>query len=354
MTIPYRGNLTWLTDRTIFFARHGSHAYGTNTPTSDEDWKGVAIAPREYYLGYANAFEQAESKDPDLVIYELRKFMRLAADCNPSIVEVLWSEPTIVTAAGERLVGARNLFLSRRAKHTFSGYALSQLKRIRTHHRWLTAPPASPPTRADLGLPERTVIPKDQLAAANSAIEKKLAGWEIDFLHDVDPASRILLQTKMAEALAEAQISREDAWRGAARSIGIDENFLRLLDLERQYTSRKREWDQFQHWKATRNPARAELESRWGYDTKHAMHLVRLLRMCREILERGEVLVRRPDAEELLAIRAGAWTYERLVEWAEHEDATLDDVVRTSPLPKGPDRAALDALCIDLVHSGMA
>ena len=44
--IPYAGNLTWMGERTIFFARHGSHAYGLSTPTSDEDWKGVAIPPK--------------------------------------------------------------------------------------------------------------------------------------------------------------------------------------------------------------------------------------------------------------------------------------------------------------------
>lgn len=68
----YSGNLTWLADRTILFGRHGSHAYGLNTATSDEDFKGVCIAPISYYLGFANRFEQAESRDPyDLVVYEI-------------------------------------------------------------------------------------------------------------------------------------------------------------------------------------------------------------------------------------------------------------------------------------------
>lgn len=349
--IPYRGNLTWLTERTILFVRHGSHAYGTNIASSDEDFKGAAIAPKEYYHGFVNTFEQAESHDPDLVIYELKKFMRLAADCNPSIIEVLWADPNIVTPAGQKLIDAREMFLSRKAKHTFSGYALGQLKRIRTHHNWLTAPPKTPPTRAELGLPEHTVIAKDQLAAAHSAIGKKLLDWNLDGLDSVDPAARILLQTKMAECLAEANVSNDNAYTRAGRTIGIDDNFLRLLDLERQYRARKVGWEQYENWKATRNPARAELEAKWGYDTKHAMHLVRLLRMCREILERGEVLVRRPDAEELLSIRAGAWSYEQLVEWAEREDVALNDVAAASPLPRTADRAALDALCIRMVEA---
>jgi uncharacterized protein len=354
--IPYRGNLTWLPERTIYLARHGSHAYGTNIETSDEDFKGVAIPPREYFYGFQNVFEQAESKDPDFVVYDIRKFMRLAADCNPSIVEVLFVDDADVlrmTPAGRRLRDARALFLSRKVKHTFSGYAFSQMRRISTHYRWLKTPPNTPPTRAELGLPERTVIPADQLMAAQAAVQKKIDQWALHGLEDVDPATRIALQGAMTEMLAEARVTSDDTWRGAARAVGMDENFIRLLDLERQYTAKKREWDQYQNWKTTRNPARATIEEVHGFDTKHAMHLVRLMRMCREILSRGEVVVRRPDREELLAIRNGAWTYETLVAWAKREDTELEALVATSPLPSSPDRKALDALCVELVEESL-
>lgn len=350
-SIPYSGELPWLVPRTILFARHGSHAYGLATPTSDEDWKGVVIPPKPYFFGFAQRFEQAESKTPDMVVFDLRKFMALAADCNPNIIEVLWTEPLVVTPLGERLRAARGLFLSKKAKHTFSGYALAQLKRIRTHHRWIANAPAPPASRAAFGLPERTVIPKDQLAAALAAIEKKLGHWELDFLHDVDPASRILLQNTMAEALAEMKIASERRWEAAARTLGYDENFLLLLDRERRWTAAQRDWEQYQHWKATRNAKRAALEEKHGFDTKHAMHLVRLLRMCREILTSGEVIVKRPDRDELLAIRDGAWTYDRLVAWAEEQDRELDAIYETSSLPKSPDRAALDRLCVELVEA---
>ncbi len=352
--IPYEGNLTWIPERTILFGRHGSHAYGLAIETSDEDWKGVAIPPRQYFHGFNERFEQAESKEPDLVIYDLRKFMALAADCNPNIIEILWSEQQLCTRLGERLVAARRLFLSRKAKHTFSGYAIAQLKRIRTHYRWIKSPQKQPPSRADFDLPERTVIPKDQLAAAQAAIEKKLATWDLDFVDDATPDTRILLKSKMAELLAEMKITSEERWASAARSIGYDENFLLLLDRERRYGAQQREWEQYQNWKATRNPKRASLEEKHGYDTKHAMHLVRLMRMCREIMTTGEVIVKRPDREELLAIRGGAWSYDQLVAWADKEDIELEALYKTSEaLPRAPDRAALDQLCIELVEESL-
>ena len=73
-------------------------------------------------------------------------------------------------------------------------------------------------------------------------------------------------------------------------------------------------------------------------DFKHAMHLVRLLRMGAEALETGVLNVKRPDAEELLAIRTGKWTYEEVVEYAEHMDNHVREVLyKTTSLPKKPD-----------------
>lgn len=73
--------------------------------------------------------------------------------------------------------------------------------------------------------------------------------------------------------------------------------------------------------------------------------------MCREILTEGVVRVRRPDAEELLAIRHGAWTYERLVEWAMAEDLAMGDLMMTSKLPARPDREKFDLLCQQIVEA---
>src|SRR5271156_6546414 len=89
--VKHSPHLGWIEDRTVLLVRHGSHAYGTNTPASDEDFKGIAIPPKNYFLGTMHRFEQAELKapEPDAVIYDIRKFFNLAADCNPNIIEVL-------------------------------------------------------------------------------------------------------------------------------------------------------------------------------------------------------------------------------------------------------------------------
>lgn len=270
----YKGELKWLPNSTIYVTRHGSHAYGTNIATSDLDLRGVCIAPKEYYLGFLNTFENAVQTNPDLTVFELRKFVKLATDCNPNVIELLFTDPSdhlLVKPLMEFLLNERDVFVTRKAKHTFSGYAVSQLKRINLHYRWLKNPPPGAPTRAEFGLPERTVIPADQLAAANSAIQKQVDRWNWHDLDNVDPATRQAVKDEFFRRLLEiTQWSWEEqadkTWRAAAQTIGLDTNFIELLDLERRYNARSREWQDYQNWKKTRNPDRAILEEKFGYD----------------------------------------------------------------------------------------
>lgn len=397
-------NLKWLKDRTIFVTRHGSHAYGTNIASSDEDFKGVAIPPPEYFFGYLEQFGQAVLKHQvdgiDAAIYDVRKFFKLAADCNPSIIEVLFTAPedhVHLTHTGAYLLQHRDKFISKKAKHTFSGYAVAQLKKIKSHKKWISSPPKAPPTREEFGLPECTRIPADQLAAAQSMIRKQVAQWNVP-IDELDDAARIAVQERFVEALAlietgakarllaelEAAYARagdsyeDDGRAGACMSgfrdamnivktqpgadleriagqlQGFDDNFLDHLDREKRYKTKMEEWRSYQTWLATRNPARSELEAKFGYDTKHGMHLVRLVRMGEEILRGQGVQVKRPDAEELLSIRFGAWTYDRLLEWAEAKLKTLDELYITSTIPSAPDRKQLDVICQTMVRWELA
>lgn len=351
-----KGRVPWINDRLVLYVVHGSRAYGTSLPTSDYDYKGVCIAPKEYHLGFVRKFEQAEYKDPDAVVYELRKFMKLASDCNPNIIEVLWTDPedhVHVSPAGRSLLENRELFLSKKAKFTFSGYAKSQLGRIRSHRSWLLNPPKAQPTRKEFGLPEQTSIGKERFGAIQAAVQARMDRWNVDW--EVLPrAERIQFREALEKTIAEMGVSTyEDQWESACHLLGMESNFVELISAEKRYRQAKIHWRQYQEWKANRNEQRATLEAQYGFDTKHGMHLVRLMRMGEEILRTGHVQVRRPDAEELLAIRNGAWTCDQLIEWAEEKERVLDELYETSTLCKQPDRDALDRLCVELVEDSL-
>lgn len=353
----FSSHLSWIKDKTIYLVRAGSHSYGTNIEGSDTDYKGICIPPKQYYLGCQNKFEQAELHDPDTVIYEITKFFRLAADNNPNCLEALFVDPEDIIYCnflGAKLLDSRDLFLSKRIKFTMSGYAISQLKRIKLHKRYLLNPPKTPPSRADLGLPEQTLIPQDQFMAAQAEIQKELDKFQFDFMDALDESTKINIRATVSEMMTELKISSEDHWMAAARKIGLSDNFIELMKKERQYASAKKEWHQYQEWKKNRNPARYVLEEKYHYDCKHAYHLVRLLRQCKEALLTGRLVVKRADREELIAIRNGAWTYDELLAFAEKEEKELNELYNSSTaLPKHPDRAKLENLCIELVEESL-
>lgn len=344
----------WLADATILRVRHGSHAYGTNIEGSDEDVRGICIAPAAYHLGYLHNFEQNVCNSPDITIFSLQKFCKLAADGNPNALELLfvdYNDVLFETYAGARLRDAREHFLSTKLKYTLAGYAHSQLRRIETHRRWLLHPPQFKPTRAHYSLPERTVIPADQIATATALVRKQIEAWDNAFnTEGLDVATR----GEIARAVSEMRLAADEEFRAAGRVIGLSENFLHILDKERAYAAAKAEWDQYTGWQKDRNPVRHETELKYGYDTKHGMHLIRLMRMCCEVLETGILQVKRPDAAELLQIRNGAVSFDALVAESRDLMAKADALYHTTKLPKTANHKEIDALCVRLTRAAIS
>jgi hypothetical protein len=99
-----------------------------------------------------------------------------------------------------------------------------------------------------------------------------------------------------------------------------------------------------------RNEARYQntLEHGKNYDTKNMMHTFRLLDMAAEILSEGKVIVRRPNREELLAIRRGDFMYEDLIAKAEDKIAHINELYETSTLPDTPNQEKIEALLYEV------
>ncbi|GAB4398042.1 MAG: hypothetical protein OHK0053_15830 [Microscillaceae bacterium] len=76
------------------------------------------------------------------------------------------------------------------------------------------------------------------------------------------------------------------------------------------------------------------------------MHTFRLLEMAEEIALRGALSVRRPNREELLAIKAGAYPYEALLAQAEAWQERLKLLFEETTLPERPNLNALERLLI--------
>ncbi len=328
----------------IFRFCSGSRAYGTNREDSDFDYRGVFIAPlvksfdlfQSNFIGSGTIGQRIDSaiksidngeyisarehlviaKDPenedlsisvgtvhkvgvDEELQELRKFFKLAAESNPNIIEFLYVDRliTLETDVWKKIRSNRELFLSKRSQFTFSGYAISQLKRIEGHRGYLLNPPSHKPTREEFGLPNETTIPLENRRGILSVPDKY-----------------------------------------------VKEEVRENIRKEKAYDEALKKYKSYKDWESKRNPLRKELEHKWGFDCKHAMHLIRLIRMASEIAETGQVNVYRQDAEELKSIRDGGWSYEKIIEYVKEMELSLVDKYKKSTLRNKPDHKRISEL----------
>lgn len=94
---------------------------------------------------------------------------------------------------------------------------------------------------------------------------------------------------------------------------------------------------------------RKKLVEHFGYDTKNAAHLIRLLRMGIEFLREGVLHVTRPDAQELLAIKKGDWTLERVKTQAERLFKEAEEEFVNSKLPDVVDEKYVEKFLVDMI-----
>ena len=314
----------------------GSIAYGTNLPTSDTDFRGLFCAdPVNVRTPFFPVRECDDQDEEDTKLYELAHFMKLCLDCNPNIIETLWVEDSDVvfrTDAYDYLRSVRSELLSSKVAFTFSGYAIAQLKRIKGHNKWINNPqPEEPPRQTGFvslvqWFGEAKVLP------GKFSLENYRKGYRlVPFGHNtyglyVAPGYETFSTDLTLNTLYEEE--RRD-------KLGVPLGIVKWNKDE--YLLAKEKHQQYWSWKKNRNVVRGEFEEQFGYDTKHAMHLVRLLRMGVEILRDGEVVVKRPDAEELLEIRNGAWSYDQVVQYAAQKDREVREVwYKKTSLPKKP------------------
>jgi len=121
----------------IYRCQVGSKAYGLATEGSDDDLRGIYLPPARLHWSLYALPEQLEfaDEDKDEVYWELDKFLRLALKANPNVLETLWT-PMVLYAdeTAEELRQMRGAFLSKHIYKTYSGYVLSQFRRMANAH----------------------------------------------------------------------------------------------------------------------------------------------------------------------------------------------------------------------------
>src|SRR6516225_9362254 len=323
----------------------GSRAYGTDLPESDTDIRGIFCAePKFIRTPFFNCNELSIAEEEDTKYYELTNFMKLFVGQNPNIMEILFCDDQDVlrmTSEGAYLRMMAPDLLSKESAKKFCGFANGQLKRITGHNKWIMNPQ-----------PDECPAMIDHIHLVQSFLHNNQGG----------------MTTKRARHILKVPNSTHKLIPYGGNMYGLIEDFhnggciaddgsiikrdyKNFSDSEKSMTpimivsydpveheKAKKDWTNYWEWKKNRNPVRHSLEEQFGYDTKHGMHIVRLLRMAEEILTEGTVIVRRHDADELKAIRAGSWTLQQMLEWAEEKsDLILGKLYKESTLPETTD-----------------
>lgn len=124
-----------LIDHTVALFNTGSHAYGTSTPESDVDLTAV-ILPRMRHIVGLGGFEHYEpgvEGTADVKGMSLKKFVKLALDGNPNVIEMLFFEPEqwiYIAPQFRSFIEYRTAFLSREVYRRYAGYAKGQFHKM--------------------------------------------------------------------------------------------------------------------------------------------------------------------------------------------------------------------------------
>jgi predicted nucleotidyltransferase len=282
----------------------GSRAYGTFREDSDYDYRMVyTLDP----LDLIDPFHTEEvqtgiSGDVDEVSFEFRKFMNLAAQSNPNVIEFLFVPDHCIRfmhiAFQKNILNNRQAFLSKEASVRFAGYMKGQLSRMELHQAWFKDPPTASPERSDYGVPE--------------------------FLTNEQVVQMVSMPPEIGAVMLAEYGATMTRWQ--------------------EFLNMKKRWQNYQRWLKERNPARAELERNFGYDTKHFSHLLRLGLEALDIATLKTIRIPHPEVQILKDARAGKFSPEEAAVLGAEMFEKIKVAFEHADLPDKADREVLTSL----------
>lgn len=108
------------------------------------------------------------------------------------------------------------------------------------------------------------------------------------------------------------------------------------------------------HKMSTKEPEkgskREEIRKKFGFDVKFAVHLVRLVLECEQLLTEGDLDLQRNN-EQLKAILRGEWTEKQIKDFFTQKEKHLESLKDSGPLPYSPDMGRIKQLLFDCLET---
>lgn len=374
----------------LFLVVRGSHAYGTNIETSDVDYAGVFIQSLDDILGNKYV-EQVNDDKNDIVIYEIRRFLELLGKNNPTVLELLNTPEDCIVYKDpvfDMILENRDQFITKVCARSFGGYATTQInksKGLNKKQNWEKDKVA----RKDL-LDFCYVIEGEKSIPwkvwNNGTYEEKFIG-AVNIPHARDTYALFydtvgemchsekfsdLERNQIKAVLKDADKPMGLGYKGLVNTGHEDEdgkinygisNQLRLSSIPKGekviativynkdgYSEHCKDFKEYEEWLEKRNTQRwVDVKSHGQQiDGKNMLHCVRLVDMSREIAEGKGIIVRRPNAEQLLAIRRGEVDLQSLIDYVEKEIVDIDRIFKESNLPDEVSEELINDLLIKI------
>ena len=300
--------------------KFGSHLYGTSTPTSDEDFKGLFLPtaeeillgciPKTYHDGIRDDNRKNLPGEPDVEYYSLHHFLRLATQGQTVAIDMLFAPENMVFKTAEygwvweRIVANRKSLLSKQM-NAFIGYARGQAAKYSLKGDRLNKLQSF----ADV----LSTVPLTDNPIAISVV------WD-DLPRDDERTN--------PQGIRELQIAGK--WYGENTPI----QFV-LVTVQNSLAK---------YGKRAHAAADAE-----GVDWKALSHAVRVSKELLEILTFGEVRFPLQDAPLLLAIKRGEHTLEYVQDLLDRDLAFVELQTHNSLLPDKVDCKYWDEFLIDIM-----
>ena len=99
---------------------------------------------------------------------------------------------------------------------------------------------------------------------------------------------------------------------------------------------------------------RPEIEAKYGYDVKAAMHTLRLLYECKELVTQGNITMPRPERDLLVRVRSGKFSVDSVISMAHKLFAECEEATKASTLPDKVDREAVSKLLAESYRAAWA
>ena len=333
-----------LPDLLLFDAVSGSHAYGTQTPKSDTDRRGIFIVPDSFHAGM-DVIEQVADEKNDEVYYELTRFFQLLEKNNPGALELLYTPDDCIRHkhAAFDLIDP-GLFLSKLAEKSFAGYADSQIRKARGLNKKIVNP--QPEERKHLRDFCHVLEAQGSVPLADWLVDRGLTEEECGLVAVNHAPSTFALFHDAAQPY-RGIFSRKDDAAVVCSSVPLEAKPIAWLNCNTDaFKAHCRAHREYWQWVGERNEDRYQTNQNHGrdYDSKNIMHTFRLLDMALEIAREGIVRVRRPNAAWLLDVREGKFSYDEIMEMTEEKLAEIHESFEKSPLPDEPDRARISEM----------